>query len=227
MNSENSDKKNLDMRSRVMADIKQKRIKMRSHFVFVAEKLGLEGALILTVLVSAVFVSLVFYFIAHTGLEKFLTLGFPGAKVFFVTLPYDYIIFFLLTVALAIYLANQIELFCGKCSHTDTFMIWFFLGALVLGIFFGVLGVGNFLGGWSKKKIPHEAAIHGQIKNFMDNEVTVVDEDGDVIQVFLPISKTPPHDNFTEDKFLRAVGTRDKNDPMIFHAERVRCCDDD
>ena len=89
-------------------------------------------------------------------------------------------------------------------------------------------GVGGSLGGWSRNKIPPAAAIHGKIKSFMDNEVTVVDEDGEVVKVFLPSSSVPPkRDDFIEDKFLRAVGTRDKHDPFIFHADRVRCCDDD
>lgn len=225
MNNENSDKEAVDIKSRVMADIKRKRIRMRSHFVFVAEKLGLEGALLLAVILGAVFVSLLFYFIARIRLEKFLTLGFPGVKVFFATLPYDYIIFFVLAVALAIYFANQIELFCGKCSRTDAFAVWFFLGALILGIFFGVLGIGSFLGGWSKNKIPHDRAIHGQIQTFTEDEVMVISEDGEMIRIFSPVPPMP--DPYIPNKFLRAVGYRDQFDPMIFHAERVRCCDDD
>ncbi|MFA7319539.1 MAG: hypothetical protein WC022_03010 [Parcubacteria group bacterium] len=228
MSNENMDNKGADIKTRIMEDIKCKKIKMRSRFVFVLEKLGLEGALFLLVALGAALVSLIFYFIEKTRLEKFLTLGFPGAKVFLVTLPYDYIIFFVLAVALAIYFANQIELFCGNCERTDTFAVWFFLGAIALGIFFGVLGVGSFLGGWSKNKIPRDAAIHGKIRNFMDNEVTVVDEDGDVVRVFLPDSNVPPAPNgFVPDKFLRAVGSRDSGDPTIFYAERVRCCDED
>jgi len=228
MNNENSDKEAVDIKSRVMADIKRKRIRMRSHFVFVLEKLGLEGALLLMIILGALLVSLIFYFVEKTRLEKFLTLGFPGMKIFFATLPYDYIAFFVLAVALAIYFANQVELFCGKCEHPDTVAVWFFLGALGLGIFFGVLGVGSFLGGWSKNKIPRDAAIHGKIRDFQKNEVTIVDEEGNVVRVFLPAAKVPPlPTDYMEEKFLRAVGSRDSDDPSIFHAERVRCCDDE
>ncbi len=228
MSNVDRDQEKKDIKTRVMADIKSKKVRMRSRLVFVVEKLGLEGALFLMVISGAVFVSLIFYFITSTRLEKFLGLGMPGAKVFFATLPYDYIIFFILALALAVYFANRIELFCGKCERTDTFAVWFFLGALALGIFFGVMGVGSFLGGWSHNKIPHNAAIHGKIKNFMDNEVTVVDEEGDVIQVFLPSTKAPTKtDGYMTDKFLRAVGTRDKTNPFIFHAEKVQCCEDD
>lgn len=228
MNNGNMDEKKVDVKNQVMEDIKQKRIAMRSHMVFVVEKLGLGGAFFLMLVLGVALVSLIFYFIAHTGLEKFLTLGLPGAKIFLVTLPYDYILLFALVATLAIYFANQLALFCGKCEHSNTFTGGFFLGALLLGIFFGILGMGSFIGGWSKNKIPHDAAIHGKVRNFMGNEVTVVDEEGDVVQVFLPdASVLSSENNFIANKFLRAVGTRDKNDPLIFHAERVRCCDDD
>lgn len=225
MSNKNMSNRGPDIKTRIMEDIKCKKIKMRGRFVFVLEKLGLEGALLLLVVLGAVLVSLTLYFIEKTRLEKFLTLGFLGTKVFFATLPYDYIIFFVLAVALAIYFANRLELFCGKCSRTDAFTVWFFLGALILGIFFGVLGVGSFLGGWSKNKIPHDRAIHGQIQTFTGDEVMVISEDGEMIRIFSPVPPMP--DPYIPNKFLRAVGHRDQFDPMIFHAERVRCCDDD
>lgn len=223
-----ADKKQADIKARVMESIKTKKIKMRSHVVFVAEKLGLEGGIFLSLLLGTIFVSLIFYSIEKIKLGRFLTLGLPGARIFLDTLPYEYIFLFLLTLFMAIYLANSLELFCGSCERTDIFTAWFFLGALALGIFLGVMGVGAYFGGWSQNKIPHDIAIHGQIKSFQGNEVTVIEENGDEVQIFMPGPIVPPMPGGSiRDKFLRAVGKRDKADAGIFHAEKVRCCDDD
>ena len=220
--------KRADIKMRVMESIKTKKIKMRSQVVFVAEKLGLEGGIFLSLLLGTILVSLMFYFIEKTKLEKFLTLGLPGARVFLETLPYEYIFLFILAVLLAIYLANSLELFRGSYERTDIFALWFFLGALAVGIFLGVMGVGAYLGGWSKNKIPHDIAIHGQIESVSGDEVTVIEEDGNEVQVFMPGPIVPPIPGESiQDKFLRAVGERDKTNPEIFHAEKVRCCDDD
>ncbi len=219
-------KNSSDMKSRVMGSIKTKKIKMRSRIVFVLEKLGLEGALFLVLLLGAILISLIFYFIEKIRLEKFLMLGMSGTEIFFETLPYDYLFLFVVAVASAIYLANRLELFCGKCERTDTFAWWFFLGALGAGIMLGALGVGGFLGGWSHKKIPSDRAVHGQIQSFSDDsEVTVVDDDGKIVRIFSPVPPLP--DAYMSGMFLRAVGHRDSDDPTIFHADRVRCCDDD
>ena len=50
MNGENGDEKTTDVKSRVMASIKAKKVKMKSKLVFAAEKMGLEGALALAVI---------------------------------------------------------------------------------------------------------------------------------------------------------------------------------
>ncbi len=226
--SEEMKKDEADMKSRVMGAINSKKIKMRSHFVFVAEKLGLESAMALAIILGAILISLLLYFIKKTGLLKFLTFGYPGMKIFLATLPYDYIILFILMVAGAIYFANRLELFCGKCERTNFFTVWFFFGALILGLFFGALGLGGILGGWSHNHIPHDRAIRGQIKSFEGNEVSVMEEDGNMVHVFLPDSgEILPLDGDADEKFLRAIGRRDKEDPSIFHAINVRCCDSD
>lgn len=226
MNEEKKEEK-ADVKNRVMEGIKSKKIKMRSRLVFLAEKLGLEGALVLAIVAGILIVSLLFYFIKNLRLDEFLSMGMSGTGVFFATLPYDYVLLFIGAVALAIYFANRVELCRGKCERTDAFAVWFFLGALVLGIFFGSMGLGEILGGWSHKKIPHDRAIHGQVENFSadGSEATVIDDDGLVVRVFSNVPPMP--DNYSPGAFLRAVGHRDQDDPTVFHADKVRCCDDD
>jgi hypothetical protein len=215
------------IKEKVMQKIKTGKIKMRSRFIFIAEKLGLESALAAAIIFGALFVSILFYFLKKTGVLKFLSLGIPGLKIFLLTLPYDYIAILIISIILAIYFANQIELFCGKCTHTDFFAVCFFSISLILGIFFGAIGVGEYLKGWSKKDIPRESAIHGKVKNFSEKEVLVEDEDGNMIKIFLETSESIKKEKYEAEKILRAIGIRDKDDDNLFHAQVIRCCDED
>ena len=135
------------IKEKIMRDIKEKRIKMRSPLVFAAEKLGLESALVTSVIAGALLVSVIFYFLKKTEALRSLGLGMPGIGPFFLALPYDYISLFILTIILAIYFANRIEIFCGECERTDRFAVSFLLIAILLGLFFAVMGVGDFLAG--------------------------------------------------------------------------------
>jgi len=215
------------VKEKVMQAIKSKKVKMRSHLVFMAEKLGLESALAGAIIFGSLLVSILFYFLKKTGVLKFLSLGTPGLKIFLLTLPYDYIALFIFFVILAIYFANQIELFCGKCERTDYFAVYFFIGSLMLGIFFGLIGIGDFLQGWSQKNIPRESAIYGRVKNFSSKEVLVEDENGKLVKIFIETPEPIKNNSYEEGKILRAIGSRDLDDDNLFHAQVVRCCDED
>jgi len=145
--------KNPNIKERVMKSIKEKKVTMRSRLVFVLEKIGLESALVGTIILGALIISILFYFLKKNGVLKFITLGIPGIKVVLLTLPYDYIALAIACIILAIYFANQIELFCGNCTQTNRFVVYFLIVSVILGVFFGILGVGDFLKGWSKKDI--------------------------------------------------------------------------
>ena len=49
-----------DLENKIMSKIKSGKIKLRSRYVFAAQKLGLGGALVLTILLAILFFSLVF-----------------------------------------------------------------------------------------------------------------------------------------------------------------------
>lgn len=217
-----------NVKEKVLRSIKEKGIKIRSPFVILAEKLGLESALAAFVIFGALLVSIFFYFLKKTGVIKFLSLGMPGVKVFLLSLPYDYIALFIITLILAIYIAQKISFFCGDCSGYDRLASYLFFGTLIIGMIFAGIGVGDFIKGWSKKKIPHEFAIHGRIYDFSGNEV-IIEEDGDgLVTIYFEDNRgNLENREIMLGKYLRATGMRDLEDHNIFHAYRIRCCDDD
>ncbi len=225
-NSNKMEEKKQGVKDDVMQAIRSKKIKMRSHLTFMAQKLGLESALAGAIIFGSLLVSVIFYFLKKTGALKFLSLGIPGLKIFLLTLPYDYIALFIFFVILAIYFANQIELFCGNCTRTDSFAVYFFAGSIILGTIFGVMGAGDFLQSWSGKDIPQESMLFGKVKSFSSGEVLVEDENGKMIRVSIEKPQNIMIDKYEKDKFLRAIGTRDIDDDNLFHAQVVRCCDE-
>ena len=219
------EEKKYSIKEKVMKAIRDKKITMRSRFIFVLEKFGLESALVGVIILGALIISMVFYFLKKTGLLKFVTLGVPGIKIILLTLPYDYIALAIACIILAIYFANQIELFCGNCTQTNRFAIYFLIGSVILGIFFGVVGVGDFLKGWSKKDIPRESSIRGQVQSFSSTEI-MVDENGRLIRIFIETPKRIEDERYEKGKYLRAIGTRDLEDENLFHAQILHCCDE-
>lgn len=138
-----------NMKDKILLSIRERGIKIKKPFVFFAQKMGLESALVASIILGAFLVSVILYFFKKNELLKFLSLGVPGIKVFLVSLPYDYLALFIATLILAIYLANKIELFCTRCEKTEKFAGWFFLVTLALGLFFLYIGIGEFLSNWS------------------------------------------------------------------------------
>ena len=213
----------IDVRKKVMDKIRGEGIKIRSPFYFVAQKLGLESALILSVVGGAFLVSVLLYFLKKTKLLKFLVFGWPGLKIFLLTLPYDYIALFIITVLLANYIVKKLDLSVKKIISVNIIVIFLFLVSVFLGTFFAVIGMEQIARGWSHNRIPRATSISGRVIDFSDQNVMVEEENGEETRVIF-VPKGEP--GYTKGKFLRALGQRDLDDENVFHAEDVDCCDD-
>ncbi len=228
MKSNNLEKSGLDMKNKVMEEIKKKKIKMACPSVILARKLGLEGGLFFSIICGALLVSIFLYFLKKTRLIRFVELGFPGLKVFLATIPYDYIALFILAMIVAIYLANKLDLSYESKIPDNLFTSIFFATSIIVGLFFVFAGVHEAVKGWSKNRIPRESAIVGKIVDFSPGEFIIQEEDGELVRVEL--RREAGFDNGDIDirgKFMRAVGDRNKKDPGYFNAESILCCDDD
>jgi hypothetical protein len=219
-----------NMKEKVMGEIKNKKIKMRSHFIFLAEKLGMQSALAALLVVSALLISLIFYFFKKTGILKFLVFGTPGWKIFILALPYDYIVLFLIALLAAIYFANKLEIPCHENISYRRIFFYFFIASVLSGIFFALVGFEKIFKGWSKKRVPEQLGVDGRIKKLGAGEVDIEDEDGRLVRVFF--ERSPMDDkrfDGAEGKFFRAVGAGEgsREDGYRFHATDFECCTGD
>jgi len=213
-----------------MREIKDKKIKMRHPFIFLAQKLGLQSILALSIVASALLLNIVLYFFKKTGVLKFLSLGWPGLKIVLMTLPYDYIVLFIITIILANFIVHKFDLSRGISMNSNVSVVALLAFTLLLSSFFAVSGVENTVKGWSKNKIPPDVAISGKILDFSNDQIVVQEGSGQITTIILDnqtnrIFLTGP--GYVKGKFLRAVGSRNENNTAEFQAEEVECCDAD
>lgn len=218
----------VDMKKRVMREISEKRIKMRSPLFFVAEKAGLESVLALAILGGALAVSVILYIFKKTGAFNFLKLGVPGIKVFLFSFPYDYLALFLITLILGSYVVQKLN-FSWGIKHSFNIPAAALLVVIVfLGSFFAVMGGEQLINGlYINRVMPEEMAVMGEIVSVNNNEVVIQEENGRLMKVGLGDDKVFPYvPDYAVGKFLRAVGKQDSNDSLYFHAEKISCCEE-
>lgn len=218
------------MKHRVMQKIREEKIRMRHPFVFMAHKLGLQSILALAIVASALILNIFLYFLKKTGVLKFLSLGWPGLKVILITLPYDYIVLFIITILLANFIIHKFDLSRGISMNSNVSVVFLLAVTLLLSSFFAVNGIEDIAKGWSKNKIPNDVAISGKILDYSNNQVVIQENDGSITKVNLDAETNQifsQESGYVRGKFLRAIGGRYENSADEFHAQEVECCDED
>lgn len=89
---------NKQLELEVMAKIKSGQVKLRSKYIFLAEKLGLSSAFILSVLLAVLFLSLVLFYLRASDNLFYLSFGSIGLFAFLESFPY------LLVIALIVFI---------------------------------------------------------------------------------------------------------------------------
>lgn len=218
------------MKNEIMEKIKKENIRMHPASLFVAQKLGLQSILALMILASALLLNIFLYFLKKTGILKFMSFGWPGLKIILLTLPYDYIALFIITIVLANYIMHKFDLSRGIRMNSNVAVLFLLAITLLLGSFFAVNGMESAIQGWSKNTLPGDKAISGRVVDFSDTQVVIKDSEGVTrILSFDSIkdsADSPVVRKYEKNKFLRAIGKRDHEDVFQFHAEEVECCDE-
>ncbi len=92
---------NKQLESEVMAKIKSGQIKLRSKYIFLAEKLGLGSAFILSVLLAVLFFSLVLFYLRASDNLFYLSFGSVGLFAFLESFPYLLVISLIILIFVA------------------------------------------------------------------------------------------------------------------------------
>lgn len=216
-----------DLKGQVMNGIRERRVKMRCSSFFLIEKLVLTVALIALLIFSALIIDIIYNIIDKTEILKFFNLGFPGLRVIILTLPYDYMALLLITLGAAIYFARRLDIPCRENISCNRIFLYFFVASFLVGIFFILLGLNEAMKKWSKGYISSRISVHGRIVEISPQKVVIEEGEGELTTlVFDKEELSPDRKKYSSEKFLRAVGSRDKNNQAVFHVQSVLCCED-
>jgi hypothetical protein len=219
-----------DVSSKVMQTIKKKHIRMKSHFAFLAEKIGLEAALVIFFSLGVLIISIIFHFFRKTKVFKFVKLGLSGFKIILLSFPLKYFILVLFLVMLSIYIVKKLDMPCRINTECGKIGLYLFFGIVFLGVAFSFFISEAFLAKWSQNKISSDQAIFGKIRAVHEGEVWVEDEDGKIVKVRIEDDSYAGYDEGDlNGKYLRAIGKREDSEEENdhFHADNVLCCDND
>jgi hypothetical protein len=115
----------------IMGKIKSGQVKLKSKYIFWAEKLGLGTAFALTVVLSILFFNLILFYLKETDNLKYLSFGKFGIFAFLESFPYLLVIVFIVLIVLAGYLLTRSDV-----SYKKPFG-YLAIGMVVLIMIFG------------------------------------------------------------------------------------------
>jgi len=101
----NSEKNNIEQK--IMNDIKSGKVKLRSKYIFLAEKLGVGSAFILSLLLAILFFNLLLFYLKTSDNLAYLSFGNHGVAAFLDSFPYLLVVSFVILVFVSAYIIKQ------------------------------------------------------------------------------------------------------------------------
>ena len=92
-----------------MKEIKTGRVKLRSRYIFLAEKMGLGSALALSVVLAVLFFNLVLFYLRSSDNLYYLSFGSRGLMAFLDSFPYGMVIVFVVFLVAAALLTKRFD----------------------------------------------------------------------------------------------------------------------
>jgi hypothetical protein len=91
----------------IMGKIKSGQVKLKSRYIFLAEKLGLGTAFALSALLAVLFFNLILFYLKETDNLKYLSFGKFGIFAFLESFPYLLVVAFIVLIVLSGYLITK------------------------------------------------------------------------------------------------------------------------
>lgn len=99
-----------NLEDKVMAEITSGKVKLRSRYLFLSEKLGLGSAVALTILLAVLALAVVLFYLVSADSLAYLEFGNPGVWAFLESFPFPLVI----TLVLLIFLAGRLVALTGR-----------------------------------------------------------------------------------------------------------------
>lgn len=96
-----------NLEQKIMGEIASGRVTVRSRYLFMAEKLGLGSAMILTALLASLLLAMILWYMKDSGTLSYLSFGSDGLLAFWESFPYGLIVSAIIVFLLAGYLVKK------------------------------------------------------------------------------------------------------------------------
>lgn len=230
----NKDEK-IDFSSKISERIKNGKVKMRSHLFFIAEKLGLESGLLLTIILGVLLISLALYIMQQNGVFEFAEFGPRGWRVVLQNIPYDLLALVIVFFILANLIIKQFDFSYRHPFYIFSSGIIFIVGIIGFIVFWtGVTdaiygGSTSILNDVAQKRIIHtpngHIALIGRVVGSKDKAVRTIliqTPQNQIIKVNFD-SDLDNDDLFAEGHILKIIGQKQGEN---FKAELVKILTD-
>lgn len=220
----------------IMNDIKSGRVKLRSKYIFLAEKLGLGSAFVLSVVLSILFFSLFLFYMKTADNLEYLSFGKYGFLAFLESFPYLLVVSFILFLFMAGYLITKSDVSYRKPFKYFAIALLFFI--IISGTSFAFIGVvekiekeayssrptGMFIKPFFKKGMKMRGrGVSGVVSEINDNYLIVKTPCG-LQKISLEKIIFEKLQQFKKGDFVIAVGKRVEKD---FLATKIRVVSED
>jgi len=98
-----------DLKKKINNTIRKKRVKMRSRFSVMAEKIGLESAAVLFTLTTILIIGLIGYVLIESGTLEFTDFGLRGFNIILIHFPYELLIIAAVLIIITGYILKSFD----------------------------------------------------------------------------------------------------------------------
>lgn len=220
---------NLDIEKKVMEEIQSGRVKLRSKYIFVAEKLGVGSAFVLSAVLAILFFNLIFYYLKTSDNLEYLSFGSVGILAFLESFPYLLVFGLIIFTLIISYLIKKSGVFYKRSLGlviVVALMIIIFTGTALA--FTGLAekiekqsAEENYLGtfmrpffgqNWNKRN----KGIVGRVV-YLEKNYFIIQTPMNTKQVFFDKMPQPVSFNLEVGQWVLAVGELKSRDVFIAH----------
>ena len=218
----------IDLSKKISERIKDGKVKMRPRWFFVAEKLGLESVLLISVILGIIILAVILYIMDQNGVFEFAEFGWKGWLVILNNIPFNLIITAIIFFLVSLVIISQFDVSYQKPFYLFSCSVLLIMAMLGFGLFWSGVGEAMFNSSVSAKmatvyqnKIVNspksDRAVIGKIIKIGDQTFFIVTPQNKVIQVRYGLNHTPLV--FNEGQTIKIIGRRDGEN---FKAESIK-----
>ncbi|MFA5994369.1 MAG: hypothetical protein WC823_05415 [Parcubacteria group bacterium] len=169
----------MSVKEQIMQKIKEEHIEMRPAYFFWMKKIGLQSLLAFSIVFGALVLNSLFYFFKKMDALGVLSLGWDGMDRLLLSLPYDYIALFIISIVLANFIIHQFDLSYQISMNTNVAVLVLLGLTFLLSAFFLISGIEDVLKFWDKDRLlKKNATSRALIQEGVGNGVYVFQAEG-------------------------------------------------